>query len=192
MSVILLNQSVVHYESLGRGRPVLFLHTWVGSWRYWVPCLQVSRRISQRLRSGSLRIRRHGPRRRGLLARAARRALVRFLPGRDGHRPHRPGGARPRRPRRPPLRRLAPGPCRAHSGVSRPFDRGRETAGASRPDASDRNCSTSLDRQGCMCEPSCCPKHAAIDPERAASFPSIRRSVQRCLLRRSKTLDRLR
>lgn len=40
MSVILLNQSVIHYESIGRGRPVLFLHTWVGSWRYWVPSLQ--------------------------------------------------------------------------------------------------------------------------------------------------------
>lgn len=42
MSVILLNESVIHYESLGRGRPVLFLHTWVGSWRYWVPCLQAA------------------------------------------------------------------------------------------------------------------------------------------------------
>jgi pimeloyl-ACP methyl ester carboxylesterase len=42
MSVIVLNESVIHYESIGRGRPVLFLHTWVGSWRYWVPSLQVS------------------------------------------------------------------------------------------------------------------------------------------------------
>ena len=42
MSVILLNEDVIHYESLGRGRPVLFLHTWVGSWRYWVPSLQVA------------------------------------------------------------------------------------------------------------------------------------------------------
>jgi pimeloyl-ACP methyl ester carboxylesterase len=42
MSVIVLNRSVIHYESLGRGRPVLFLHTWVGSWRYWVPSLQVA------------------------------------------------------------------------------------------------------------------------------------------------------
>jgi pimeloyl-ACP methyl ester carboxylesterase len=40
MSVIVLNQSLIHYESLGRGRPVLFLHTWVGSWRYWVPSLE--------------------------------------------------------------------------------------------------------------------------------------------------------
>ena len=42
MSVILLNESIIHYESLGRGRPVLFLHTWVGSWRYWVPCLEAA------------------------------------------------------------------------------------------------------------------------------------------------------
>jgi len=42
MSVIFLNQSVVHFESLGRGRPVIFLHTWVGSWRYWVPSLQAA------------------------------------------------------------------------------------------------------------------------------------------------------
>lgn len=40
MSVIFLNQSAIHYESLGRGRPVVFLHTWIGSWRYWVPSLQ--------------------------------------------------------------------------------------------------------------------------------------------------------
>ena len=42
MSVIVLNQSAIHYESLGRGRPVLFLHTWVGSWRYWVASLQAA------------------------------------------------------------------------------------------------------------------------------------------------------
>jgi pimeloyl-ACP methyl ester carboxylesterase len=41
MSVIFLKDVAVHYESLGRGRPVVFLHTWVGSWRYWVPSMQV-------------------------------------------------------------------------------------------------------------------------------------------------------
>ncbi len=40
MSVILINQQIVHYEVLGRGRPVIFLHSWVGSWRYWIPTLQ--------------------------------------------------------------------------------------------------------------------------------------------------------
>ncbi len=42
MSVILLNQAIVHYEALGRGRPIVFLHGWVGSWRYWVSAMQVA------------------------------------------------------------------------------------------------------------------------------------------------------
>ena len=42
MSVILLNQSIVHYEALGRGRPIVFLHGWVGSWRYWISSMQVA------------------------------------------------------------------------------------------------------------------------------------------------------
>lgn len=40
MSAIILDSQVVHYEVLGRGRPVLFLHGWVGSWRYWIPTMQ--------------------------------------------------------------------------------------------------------------------------------------------------------
>ncbi|MGE5463190.1 MAG: alpha/beta fold hydrolase [Syntrophothermus sp.] len=42
MSAILLDSSIVHYEVLGRGRPVIFLHTWVGSWRYWITSMQVA------------------------------------------------------------------------------------------------------------------------------------------------------
>jgi 3-oxoadipate enol-lactonase len=42
MSVLLLNEKTVHYEVLGRGRPVIFLHGWVGSWRYWVPAMQTA------------------------------------------------------------------------------------------------------------------------------------------------------
>jgi len=42
MSAILLNDKVVHYEVLGRGRPIIFLHGWVGSWLYWVPTMQVA------------------------------------------------------------------------------------------------------------------------------------------------------
>lgn len=42
MSAILLNGSIVHYEALGRGRPIVFLHGWVGSWRYWVSAMQVA------------------------------------------------------------------------------------------------------------------------------------------------------
>ena len=40
MSAIIFDESVVHYEVLGRGYPVIFLHSWVGSWRYWIPCMQ--------------------------------------------------------------------------------------------------------------------------------------------------------
>lgn len=42
MSVVILRNQVVHYEVLGRGKPVLFLHGWVGSWRYWVPAMQAA------------------------------------------------------------------------------------------------------------------------------------------------------
>lgn len=42
MSAILVGQDVVHYEVLGRGRPVIFLHGWVGSWRYWIPTMQAT------------------------------------------------------------------------------------------------------------------------------------------------------
>jgi len=40
MSAIIFDESVVHYEVLGRGYPVIFLHSWVGSWRYWIPSMQ--------------------------------------------------------------------------------------------------------------------------------------------------------
>lgn len=42
MSAILLGDKIVHYEVLGRGRPVIFLHGWIGSWRYWLPTMQTS------------------------------------------------------------------------------------------------------------------------------------------------------
>ena len=40
MSAITLDNELVHYEVLGRGRPVILLHGWLGSWRYWVPAMQ--------------------------------------------------------------------------------------------------------------------------------------------------------
>ncbi|NWG18345.1 MAG: alpha/beta hydrolase [Chloroflexi bacterium] len=40
MSAITIGGNLVHYEVLGRGRPVLLLHSWVGSWRYWIPTMQ--------------------------------------------------------------------------------------------------------------------------------------------------------
>ncbi len=40
MSVVILRDETVHYEVLGRGKPLIFLHGWVGSWRYWNPAMQ--------------------------------------------------------------------------------------------------------------------------------------------------------
>jgi pimeloyl-ACP methyl ester carboxylesterase len=39
MSALVLEGGVVHYEYFGRGRPLVFLHGWLGSWRYWVPVM---------------------------------------------------------------------------------------------------------------------------------------------------------
>jgi pimeloyl-ACP methyl ester carboxylesterase len=40
MSAIIIDEGLVHYEALGRGKPVLLLHGWLGSWRYWVPVME--------------------------------------------------------------------------------------------------------------------------------------------------------
>ncbi len=42
MSAILLESGIVHYEVIGRGRPIIFLHGWVGSWRYWMSAMQTA------------------------------------------------------------------------------------------------------------------------------------------------------
>jgi pimeloyl-ACP methyl ester carboxylesterase len=40
MSAITVGGDIVHYEVLGRGKPVVLVHGWVGSWRYWIPTMQ--------------------------------------------------------------------------------------------------------------------------------------------------------
>lgn len=40
MSITTVGSHLVHYEVLGRGQPVIFLHGWLGSWRYWWPSMQ--------------------------------------------------------------------------------------------------------------------------------------------------------
>lgn len=35
MPLLVTEQGVVHYETYGRGRPVLLLHGWLGSWALW-------------------------------------------------------------------------------------------------------------------------------------------------------------
>jgi len=42
MSAVIINEKIVHYEVLGRGKPIIYLHGWVGSWRYWIPAMQAA------------------------------------------------------------------------------------------------------------------------------------------------------
>ena len=52
MSAIHLNNRLVHYELVGRrGQPIIFLHSWLGSWRYWLPTMD---HISERHRAYAL------------------------------------------------------------------------------------------------------------------------------------------
>ena len=48
MSAIIVENGLLHYEALGRGKPVLFLHGWIGSWRYWMPTMEA---VSDRYRT---------------------------------------------------------------------------------------------------------------------------------------------
>lgn len=51
MSAIVLQQHLTHYEVIGRGQPVIFLHSWLGSWRTWMPTMET---ISDRYRAIAL------------------------------------------------------------------------------------------------------------------------------------------
>ena len=51
MSAITIGDDLVHYEVLGRGRPVILIHGWLGSWRYWIPTMQ---HLSMKFRSYAL------------------------------------------------------------------------------------------------------------------------------------------
>ncbi|HXV97824.1 MAG TPA: alpha/beta hydrolase, partial [Anaerolineae bacterium] len=51
MSALIIDGNVVHYEAFGRGKPVLFIHGWLGSWRYWVPTMEA---ISDKYRTYAL------------------------------------------------------------------------------------------------------------------------------------------
>lgn len=35
MSSIVTNQGILHYETVGRGRPIILLHGWINSWDVW-------------------------------------------------------------------------------------------------------------------------------------------------------------
>ncbi|NWF79184.1 MAG: alpha/beta hydrolase [Chloroflexi bacterium] len=51
MSAIHLDNRLVHYEVFGRGQPIIFLHSWLGSWRYWVSTMDLA---SERYRAYAL------------------------------------------------------------------------------------------------------------------------------------------
>lgn len=42
MSITTVGNHLIHYEVLGRGRgqPIIFIHGWLGSWRYWWKSMQ--------------------------------------------------------------------------------------------------------------------------------------------------------
>jgi len=51
MSAVVIDGGIVHYEAFGRGWPILFLHGWLGSWRYWMPSMES---VSDRYRTYAL------------------------------------------------------------------------------------------------------------------------------------------
>ena len=40
MSAIVVREGLIHYEAIGRGSPLVFIHGWLGSWRYWMPTME--------------------------------------------------------------------------------------------------------------------------------------------------------
>lgn len=40
MSITTVGDHLIHYEVLGRGEPMIFVHGWLGSWRYWWSSMQ--------------------------------------------------------------------------------------------------------------------------------------------------------
>jgi pimeloyl-ACP methyl ester carboxylesterase len=40
MSSIVTDRGIVHYETFGRGKPVVLLHCWLGSWSYWFSTME--------------------------------------------------------------------------------------------------------------------------------------------------------
>lgn len=40
MSSIVTDRGIVHYETFGRGKPVVLLHCWLGSWNYWLSTME--------------------------------------------------------------------------------------------------------------------------------------------------------
>ncbi len=47
MSCIVTKQGILHYESIGRGRPVILLHGWINSWAVWRESMLVLSKSTQ-------------------------------------------------------------------------------------------------------------------------------------------------
>ena len=35
MGSLVTDSGVLHFEMIGRGEPLILLHCWIGSWRFW-------------------------------------------------------------------------------------------------------------------------------------------------------------
>lgn len=44
MSITTVGDHLIHYEVVGRGEPLIFIHGWLGSWRYWWSSMQAMSR----------------------------------------------------------------------------------------------------------------------------------------------------
>ena len=40
MSAVVISGGLVHYEAFGRGKPVVFVHGWLGSWGCWLGTME--------------------------------------------------------------------------------------------------------------------------------------------------------
>lgn len=40
MSIVAVREKPIHYEVVGKGESILFIHSFVGSWRYWWPTMK--------------------------------------------------------------------------------------------------------------------------------------------------------
>ncbi|MDX1663846.1 MAG: alpha/beta hydrolase, partial [Candidatus Promineifilaceae bacterium] len=40
MSITTVGDQLIHYEAVGRGEAIVFIHGWLGSWRYWWSSMQ--------------------------------------------------------------------------------------------------------------------------------------------------------
>ena len=41
MTSLVTDRGIIHYETYGRGRPVLLLHGWLGSWNLWRETIEI-------------------------------------------------------------------------------------------------------------------------------------------------------